>query len=46
MTGTLGVFIVFQLWVYLTALIFLLGGELNAALTQRKAQMFEALARV
>ncbi|MBK35910.1 MAG: hypothetical protein CME26_10330 [Gemmatimonadetes bacterium] len=45
-TRTLGVFIVFQLWVYLTALIFLLGGELNAALTQRKAQMLEALARV
>ena len=39
-------FIIFQLWVYLTALIFLLGGELNASLTERKARMLEALARV
>ena len=33
-TGTLGVMIVFQLWIYLTALLLLLGGELNAALDQ------------
>ena len=31
-TGTLGVMIVFQLWIYLTALLLLLGGELNAEL--------------
>ena len=43
-TGTLGVFIVFQLWVYLTALIFLLGGELNASLTERKARVLQTLA--
>ncbi len=45
-TGTLGVFIIFQLWVYLTALIFLLGGELNASLTERKTRLLEALAGV
>ena len=33
-TGTLGVMIVFQLWIYLTALLLLLGGELNAELDQ------------
>lgn len=33
-TGTLGVMIVFQLWIYLTALLLLLGGELNAELRQ------------
>lgn len=33
-TGTLGVMIVFQLWIYLTALLLLLGGELNAELEQ------------
>ena len=32
-TGTLGVIIVFQLWIYLTALILLLGGELNAEIS-------------
>ncbi|MBE84292.1 MAG: hypothetical protein CME21_17150 [Gemmatimonadetes bacterium] len=31
-TGTLGVMIIFQLWIYLTALLLLLGGELNAEL--------------
>ncbi len=34
-TGTLGVMIVFQLWIYLTALLLLLGGELNAELDQK-----------
>lgn len=34
-TGTLGVLIVFQLWIYLTALLFLLAGELNAELGER-----------
>ena len=31
-TGILGVMIVFQLWIYFTALLLLLGGELNAEL--------------
>ena len=34
--GLLGVFIIFQLWIYLTALILLVGGELNSELAQSK----------
>lgn len=34
--GTLGAFIVLLLWLYLTSLIFILGGELNAALAARR----------
>ncbi len=34
--GILGAFIILQLWIYLTALILLVGGELNAELYQQK----------
>lgn len=34
--GTLGAFIVLLLWLYLTALIFILGGEFNATLASRR----------
>jgi membrane protein len=37
-TGTLGVMIIFQLWIYLTALLLLLGGELNAELDRDLAK--------
>ncbi len=37
-TGTLGVIIVFQLWIYLTALLLLVGGELNAELAARRVR--------
>lgn len=39
-TGVLAVFIVLQLWIYLTALILLVGGELNAELSERKGRTF------
>ena len=34
--GILGAFIILQLWIYLTALILLVGGELNAELYQQR----------
>ncbi len=37
-TGVLGVFIVLLLWIYLTALILLIGGELNAELSHKEGQ--------
>lgn len=42
-TGTLGVLIVFQLWIYLTALLFLLAGELNAELCKRNQRFLHEL---
>ena len=37
-TGILGVFIVLLLWIYLTALFLLIGGELNAELSHKEGR--------
>ena len=42
-TGLLGVFIGFQLWIYLTAFILLVGGELNAELALMRIRKTERL---
>ena len=39
--GSLGAIIVLMLWLYITGMIFILGGELNGVLLERKRYLTE-----